>query len=62
LQARASPSPNLENDVTVFFSFEHLIRYVEGKSLKSEAPSSDNSNTSKIDEFKDPYKEIWQKH
>jgi hypothetical protein len=29
---------------------------------KSEAPSSADSNASKIDEIEDPYKEIWQKH
>jgi hypothetical protein len=40
-----------------------LFRHVQGrKSLKSEAPSSEGSNASKIDEFEDPYKEIWQKH
>jgi hypothetical protein len=33
LQDRASASLNLKDDVTVFISFEHLIRYVEeGKS------------------------------
>jgi hypothetical protein len=36
--------------------------FKEGKVEKSEAPSSDGSNASKIDEFEDPYKEIWQKH
>jgi hypothetical protein len=43
--------------------FEHLVRHVqERKSRKSEAPSSVDSNASKIDEVEDSYKEIWQKH
>jgi hypothetical protein len=63
LQARASPSPNLEDDIVVFISFEHLIKYVEErKSSKSEASSSADSNASEIDKFKDPYKDIWRKH
>ena len=52
-----------KTDVAVFISSEHLVRYVEeGKSWNSEAPSSVDSNTSKIDEIEDPYKEIWQQH
>jgi hypothetical protein len=48
-----------KTDVTVFINFEDLVRHVQGrKSLKSEAPSSDGYNASKIDEFEDPYKEI----
>jgi hypothetical protein len=63
LQVWASPSLNLKNDIAISISFEHLIRYVEkGKSWKSEAPSSINSNASKINKFEDFYKEIWQKH
>jgi hypothetical protein len=52
-----------KTDVAVFINFEDLARHVQGrKSLKSETPSSAGSNTSNIDEFEDPYKEIWQKH
>jgi hypothetical protein len=52
-----------KTDVAVFINFEDLVRHVQGKKVeKSEAPSSAGSNASKIDEFKDPYKEIWQKH
>jgi hypothetical protein len=36
--------------------------FKEEKVEKSEAPSSADSNASKIDEFEDRYKEIWQKH
>jgi hypothetical protein len=36
--------------------------FKEEKSWKSEAPSSVGSDASKIDEFEDPYKEIWQKY
>ena len=50
-------------EVAVFINFEDLVRHVQGsKNLKSEAPSSADSNASKIDKFEDPYKEIWQKH
>jgi hypothetical protein len=62
-QTRASPSPNLKNGRRCFHQLEDLVRHVQGrKSWKSEAPSSVGSNASKIDEFEDPYKEIWQKH
>jgi hypothetical protein len=55
--------PTSKTDVAVFINFEDLIRHVQGiKSIKSEASSSAISNASKIDEFEDPYKEIWQKH
>jgi hypothetical protein len=55
--------PTSKTDVAVFINFEDLVRHVHGrKSSKSEAPSSAGSNASKIDEFEDPYKEIWQKH
>jgi hypothetical protein len=36
--------------------------FKEEKVEKSEAPSSAGYNASKIDEFEDSYKEIWQKH
>jgi hypothetical protein len=36
--------------------------FKEEKVEKSEAPSSAGPNVSKIDEFEDPYKKIWQKH
>jgi hypothetical protein len=52
-----------KTDIAVFINFEDLVRHVQGrKSWKSEAPSSAGYNASKIDEFEDPYKEIWQKH
>jgi hypothetical protein len=52
-----------KTDVAVFIDFEDLVGHVQGrKSLKLEAPSSAGSNASKINEFDDPYKEIWQKH
>jgi hypothetical protein len=35
---------------------------LKNTSWKSEAPSSADSNASKIDEFEDLYKEIWQKY
>jgi hypothetical protein len=48
-----------KTDVSVFINFEDLVRHVQGrKSLKSEDPSSADSNASKIDEFEDPYKDI----
>jgi hypothetical protein len=52
-----------KTDVAVFINFEDLVRHVQGrKSWKLEAPSNVGSNASKIDEFEDSYKEIWQKH
>jgi hypothetical protein len=52
-----------KTDIIVFINFEHLVRHVLGiKNWKSEAPSSAGSNASKIDEFEDPCKGIWQKH
>jgi hypothetical protein len=54
---------NLECWRRSFHQFWALVIYVdEGKSLKSEASSGADSNASKIDEFEDLYKEIWQKH
>jgi hypothetical protein len=43
--------------------FEHMIRDVQWKkSSYSEAPLNLISNASRIINFEDPYKEIWQKH
>src|SRR6185503_8358916 len=46
-----------------FHQFENMFRAVqEAKSRYSEAPSNSHSNSFKINEFEDPYKEIWQEH
>ena len=46
-----------------FHQFENIFRAVqEAKSLYSEAPSNSHSNAFKINEFEDPYKEIWKEH
>jgi hypothetical protein len=43
--------------------FEHVFRYVQWKKISySEAPSNLLSNASRIVNFEDPYKEIWQKY
>jgi hypothetical protein len=56
-------SPNLKNGRRCFHQFWGPGQTCWGrKSLKSEASSSSGSNASKIEEFEDPYKEIWQKH
>jgi hypothetical protein len=55
--------PTSKTDIAVFINFEDLVRHVQRRKVeKSEAPSSAGSNASKIDEFEDLYKEIWQKH
>jgi hypothetical protein len=63
LQSRASPSQNLKNRRRCFHQFWGPSQTCSRKkSWKSEAPSSAGSNASKIYEFEDSYKEIWQKH
>ena len=52
-----------ESKPCCFYKILHMDRDVQGrKSWYSEAPWNSRSNASKINEFEDPYKEIWQEH
>ena len=53
----------LEDNAAVSSNFGHKFRKVQqGKNWYSEAPSNSHSNASKIKNFEDPSKELWQKY
>ena len=61
-QSRSSTSSKPEKDAAVFINLRTCSElYKKQKVDISEAPSNSHSNASKINEFEDPYKEIWQK-
>ena len=59
----STTSPQFESKPRCFHQILHMDRDVQGrKSWYSESPWNSRSNASKINEFEDPYKEIWQEH
>src|SRR6185312_7202764 len=61
-KSNSSTSPKFESKPRCFHQILHMDRDVQGrKSGYSKAPSNFHSNAFKINEFEDPYKEIWQK-
>ena len=62
-KSNSSTSPKFESKPRCFHQILHMDRDVQGrKSWYSEAPWNSRSNASKINEFEDLYKEIWQEH
>ena len=59
-KSNSSTSPKFESKARCFDQILRMER--DRESWYSEAPWNYHSNTSKINEFEDPYKEIWQEH
>ena len=62
-KSNSSTSPKFESKPRCFHQILHMDRDIQGrKSWYSEAPWNSRSNAFKINEFQDPYKELWQEH